>query len=240
MVVDEFEELVSDIVRVIGNTDGEAGSTVAGAESARGRESPSLWARAVTPFNTFFALCFASSLLCLFSFLLISRLASRCTFRMTSSSSTKPAPLPAPTHHHQPRKLCQRTTAHIRPGNQTYSSSLGMYRKLRPVLMTARKMAAPPKAAVPPSVLHACFLFMRKPQMKRAAVKSKERVALQTFRTAEETTLTAGFPLKCSSCMIAARIARGPDDGWTGMRSEISRRDQPSNVKISLPSRREG
>jgi len=46
--------------------------------------------------------------------------------------------------------------------------------------------------------------------MNREAVKSNERVALQTFLTAEATALTLVLSCTGRSCMTAARIASGP------------------------------
>jgi hypothetical protein len=163
-----------------------------------------------TPFQTFFAFCFVSFLRSLASRLLDSRLASRSSFSSMPWSPYNPLALPAPTHHHQPRKLCQRITAHIRLGNQTYSSSLGTYKKLSAVLTTARERAAHPNAAVPPSVRQACLRLTRRPQMKREAVNSKESVALQTFLTADATALTLALFCIGKSCMTAATMANGP------------------------------
>ena len=85
--------------------------------------------------------------------------------------------------------------------------------KLRAVLTIASVRAPAPKAAVPPSVLQAYLRLMRMPQMNSATVKSRERVALQTFRTAEAAILMRAFSLIGTSCMTAATIASGPVKG---------------------------
>jgi hypothetical protein len=46
--------------------------------------------------------------------------------------------------------------------------------------------------------------------MKRAAVNSKESVALQTFLTADATAMTLALSCIGRSCMTAATIANGP------------------------------
>jgi hypothetical protein len=89
--------------------------------------------------------------------------------------------------------------------------------------MTASTRAEAPKTAVPPSVRHACGRLTMKPQTKSATVKRRDKVALQTFRTAEEILFTAGLPLIGRSCMTVATMASGPN-----------------NVKINLPSNLEG
>lgn len=163
-----------------------------------------------TPLQTFFARVFVSFRRRSASFLLESRLACFLIFSSISSSLCIPLPLPAPTHHHHPRKLCQRMMAHIRPGSQTYWSSLGTYKKFRAVPTSASASAAQPNAAVPPSVRHACLRLTRRPQMKRAIVKSRDSVALHTFRTADAKMLTLELPLIGKSCITAATMARGP------------------------------
>jgi hypothetical protein len=52
-----------------------------------------------------------------------------------------------------------------------------------------------------------------RPHIRRAVVKSRDKVALQTFRTAKATLTTPVEPLIGMSCMMAATIARGPAGG---------------------------
>ena len=84
-------------------------------------------------------------------------------------------------------------------------------------------MAPAPKAAVPPSVRHACLRFTTKPQIKSEIVKRRESVALQTFRTAFARLLNWSLGWSGASCIPAAMIARGP-----------------SRMNMSCASRREG
>ena len=197
----------------------------------------------VMSFKTFFARIFVASRRSFASRLFSSRFSCRFNRSSISDGPSKLPPLPAPTHHHQPRKLCQRTTAHMRLGSQTYSSSRSMYKKLRAVDMRARERAAVPKTAVPPSVRQAWRRLTKNPQMKRAIVNRRERAALQTLRTAQAiVTAVDGSTRPCTGMSTAASMASGPagrDCQWHADKKP-GRQHPPSKTNISLPSRREG
>jgi hypothetical protein len=82
--------------------------------------------------------------------------------------------------------------------------------KLRAVLATASMSAPAPKAAVPPSVLHARFRFTAKPQMKRAVVKRRVRVELQMLRTMTPTWTVLAEDERDAKVMADEARAMGP------------------------------
>jgi hypothetical protein len=81
---------------------------------------------------------------------------------------------------------------------------------LQAVLTVAKKIAAPPKMAVPPSVLHALFLFTSSPQIRRAIVKMRSRVELNTFRMASPRSKTVCEGDRAVNTRKAEARARGP------------------------------
>ena len=85
--------------------------------------------------------------------------------------------------------------------------------KVMPVEASASISAPRPKAAVPPSVLHACLRFTKKPHMMSEEVNKRESVALQTFCTALASDVSLPSfesSLRGTSCITAATTARGP------------------------------
>lgn len=106
--------------------------------------------------------------------------------------------------------------------------------------MMAKARAAAPKAAVPPSIRHACFLLTSSPQIKRALVKRRDKVALHTFLIDEAMNDIVVSLAIGRSWTTAATTARGPLTwsiksvrcfGWNNV---------PRREKIKRPSRREG
>jgi len=164
----------------------------------------------VTPRKTAFALSLLSTLFACLSLRFRSRFSSLLSISSTPSMPSSCTPIPDPTHHHHPKKLCHMMTAQISPGNQSYCCLLGMYTKVNTVDANAKNIAPAPNAAVPPSVLHAWSRFTKKPQITRERVNSRERVALQTFCTASAQSTTRGSEWIGRSCIMAATTAKGP------------------------------
>lgn len=130
-----------------------------------------------------------------------------CSF--SSISWTSSIPIPDPTHHHHPKKLCHKTTAHNILGNQRILSS-GIETKLMAVLRTASVHAPAPNAAVPPSVRHAEARCRTKPQINREAVNKMLRAALQTPRMASPRSRAAGWVESDVKTMAEEATAKGP------------------------------
>ena len=124
-------------------------------------------------------------------------------------TSTSPIPIPDPTHHHHPNQVCHKIEQYNKCCNQSIPSSLTAT-KLQAVLTVAKKMAALPKIAVPPSVLHARLRLTTKPHIKRAIVKMRSSVELNTFRIASPRSRTVCEGERAVNTRNAEARARGP------------------------------
>jgi len=124
-------------------------------------------------------------------------------------TSTSPIPIPLPTHHHHPNQVCHKIEQYSKCCNQSIPSSLTAT-KLQAVLTVAKKIAAEPKIAVPPSVLHARRRLTTNPHISRAIVKIKRRVELNTFRMASPRSRTVWEGDKAVKTKKADASAKGP------------------------------
>lgn len=124
-------------------------------------------------------------------------------------SSTSPIPIPLPTHHHHPNQICQRIAAKSRCCSHSMPSS-ATATKLNVVDIVARKRDPTPKAAVPPSNLHARRRLTKKPQMAREMVKMRRSVELNTLRMASEMSNTVCELVRAANVKADETRAKGP------------------------------